>query len=54
MRCLIFSIQVANVYPEVLLIAAKVLRHDLHWRRRIPLQGILQLFPNTLLAQGLV
>jgi hypothetical protein len=48
------SIQVGKDYPEVVLIAAKRLRRDLHWRCRILLQGIFQLFPNTLLAQGLV
>ena len=39
-------IQVGKDYPEVVLIAAKRPRHDLHWRRRILFQGIFQLFPN--------
>jgi hypothetical protein len=46
-------IQVWKDYSEVVLIAANRLRHDLHRRRRILLQGVFQLFADTLSLKAL-
>ena len=48
-----FPIQVGKDYSEVVLIAANRLRHDLHRRRRILLQGVFQLFSDTLSLKAL-
>ena len=48
-----FPIQVGKDHSEVVLIAANRLRHDLHRRRRILLQGVFQLFSDTLSLKAL-